>query len=149
MTFANDQTYNFLMENTMTSTLSLFNPIENATQKFFHRYPLAEQWNPKINLSESQSHYYVEAELPGIKKEDLKVSFDNNILSISGERSEKKDDKEKNYHRIESVYGKFNRSISFDNDIQSENIEAEYKDGILSIAIAKKAEVKPKLVEIK
>lgn len=106
-------------------------------------------WAPAVDIREDVDNYFVEAELPGMKKEEIEIELENNVLSIRGERKfERKQDSE-NYHFVERSYGTFYRSFSLPKNVDGENISAEYKDGVLHVAIPKKDEVKPKKVEIK
>jgi HSP20 family protein len=105
-------------------------------------------WSPAVNVREDENNYYVEAEVPGMNKDDLQIEVENNVLSLRGERRfEKKDDKE-NYHFVERSYGNFYRSFALPKNVDGEKIQAEYKDGVLHITLPKRPEVKPKKVSI-
>lgn len=104
---------------------------------------------PPVDIEEKDKEFEISVELPGIKKDDVKISVKDNVLSISGEKKqEKKVDKE-NYHRIERTFGKFQRSFTLPDYVDVENIDAEYKDGILNITIPKLKESISKQVEVK
>jgi HSP20 family protein len=106
-------------------------------------------WAPAVDVREDANNYYVEAALPGMKKEEISLELENNVLSIKGERKfERKEDKQ-NYHFMERSYGSFYRSFSLPKNIDAEKISAEYKEGVLNVTLPKKPEVKPKKVEIK
>lgn len=114
-----------------------------------------ETFAPSIDLSETPEAYKLEAEIPGLKKEDIKIEFDNNLLTIKGERktehSEKKEQKEgaANYHRVERWYGRFQRSWQFLEDtINKDAINASYKDGVLTVTLPKAEPKQPKTIEI-
>jgi HSP20 family protein len=97
----------------------------------------AFDWAPSVNISETDKGYLVKAELPEVKKEDIRVTHDNGLLTIEGERRyEKREDKEK-MHRIESSYGRFFRSFRMPEDADLDRIEAVHKDGMLSVTIPK------------
>ena len=133
----------------MSTNLNLFNPARGpALRDIFNDDTSLGQWTPRIDLSECNAYYQIKSELPGLKKEDIKITFENNVLNISGEKFEEKGDVEKTYHRVERIYGKFSRSISLGNDVDPESIEAEYKNGLLEIKIQKKSEVQPKQINI-
>jgi len=106
---------------------------------------------PAVNTREADDAYYIEVELPGVKKEDINIDIDENTLTISGERKIKEEHKEDTFYKVESYYGKFERSFALPEDADVEKIEAEFKDGILEIKIPKKVQVenKPKKIEIK
>ena len=106
---------------------------------------------PSVNTREGEYAYHVEVDLPGIKKEDVDISVDGNVLSISGERKVKKEIKEEDYYKVESQYGKFSRSFTLPEKVDVEDIHAESGDGVLEIVIPKlkEVEVKPKKIKIK
>jgi HSP20 family protein len=106
-------------------------------------------WAPSVDIKETDKEIIVKADLPGMKKEDIEVSLDNNILTIKGEREFEKEEKEKDYVRVERSYGSFYRSFNIGVPVKEDEIKASYKDGVLEIVIPK-AEVKEaKKVEIK
>jgi len=106
---------------------------------------------PIVNTREGEFAYHVELDLPGIKKEDIEITTEDNVLTISGERKLKDEAKEEDYYRVESVYGKFSRSFTLPEKIDVENIHAESSDGVLEVIIPKLKEedTKPKKIEIK
>ncbi len=106
---------------------------------------------PVVNTREGEFAYHVELDLPGIKKEDIEITTEDNILTISGERKYKDEVKEDEYYKVESVYGKFSRSFTLPEKIDVENIHAESNDGVLEVIIPKlkEEESKPKKIEIK
>jgi len=106
-------------------------------------------WMPLTDVAEDKDNYYLKADLPGIKKEDVKISYSKGSLSISGERSQEKESKDKKYHRIERSYGKYYRSFNLPEQIKEDKIKAEFKDGQLNVTIPKAEEVKPKEIDIK
>ena len=106
---------------------------------------------PVVNTREADDAYYIEVELPGIKKEDISIDINEDTLTISGERKVKDEQKEDNFYKVESVYGKFERSFSLPEDVNTDKIEATSKNGVLEIKIPKveKVEKAPKKIEIK
>ena len=106
---------------------------------------------PRVNTREGKYAYHVELDLPGIKKEDIEITTEDNVLTISGERKMKEEIKEDDYYKVESAYGKFSRSFTLPEKIDVENIHAESKDGVLEVIIPKlsEEETKPKKIEIK
>lgn len=105
-------------------------------------------WSPAVDISESQDNYVVKAELPGMKKEQIDLEVEDNVLAIKGERKFEKTDKGEDYHFVERSYGSFYRRFALPKNVDSEAIRAEYKDGVLEITIPKREEVKPQKVEI-
>lgn len=121
--------------------------------RFFNDFGLEKwhsdtHWNPSVDLSETENDYKVRAELPGLSKDDIKISYKDSMLLISGEKKHKKEDKESNYHRIERRYGKFQRAFRMD-DVKANDIKAEYKDGVLTIDVPKSEKAKPKQIAVK
>ncbi|WP_281951578.1 Hsp20/alpha crystallin family protein [Nitrosophilus kaiyonis] len=107
-------------------------------------------WAPAVNEKEDEKAYYVEVDLPGVKKEDIKVEVKDNVLSISGERKFKKEEKDKGYIRTESFFGKFERRFTLPNDADAEKIEAKVEDGVLHLTIPKVEEKENvKKIEVK
>jgi len=105
-------------------------------------------WAPIVDIEEDSDSIVVKAEIPGMKKEDIKVSVQSNILTITGERIHESETKNKTFHRVERSYGKFSRLITLPTDVDSDKVKANYKDGILSITLPKPEEVKPKHIEV-
>jgi HSP20 family protein len=103
---------------------------------------------PLTDIYEDKDNYKIKADLPGIKKNDVKISFSNGELSISGERIQEEESKDSRTHRVERVYGKYYRSFTLPKEIKEDKIKAEFKDGQLTITIPKAEEVKPKEIEI-
>jgi len=107
-------------------------------------------WSPSVDISETDNEYLIRADLPAVKKEDLSVTFDDGMLTISGERKQKTEDKTEKSHRVETVYGRFSRSFSLPDNIDAANIRAESKEGVMTVHVAKtKAEAKkPTLIKV-
>ena len=109
---------------------------------------------PSVNIKDANTAYNIEMAVPGFKKEDFKISLDGNLLTISSEKKEEKEDKSEKFTRREYNYQSFSRSFTLPENSNAENISAEYKDGILNVTIPKK-EIKPientssKLIEVK
>ena len=105
-------------------------------------------WLPATDISENDNAIELKAELPGLKKEDIKISVYENVLSIQGEKKESSKTDKKNYHRIERSYGSFHRRFSLPAKVKGDQIKAEYKEGVLTLTIPKAEEVKPKQIEV-
>lgn len=105
-------------------------------------------WSPFTDIAEDDNQYTLKLELPGIKKGDVKISYNNGALTVSGERKEEKEETNKKYHRIERAYGNYYRSFTLPSKIKEDNISAEFSDGILTIEVPKAEEAKPREIEI-
>lgn len=121
-----------------------------ATQAEGGRESLATvDWAPSVDISESDNEYVIKAEIPDVKKEDVKVTVENGQLTIQGERKQEKEEKNKRYHRIERSYGSFMRSFSVPDSVDESKAKAEYKDGMLTLTLPKTEKAKPKALEVK
>ena len=107
------------------------------------------EWAPLVDITEDDKEYLIKAELPEVKKNDVKVRVEDGVLYISGERNFEKEEKGKRYHRIERAYGSFTRSFALPEDADSLQVNAEFKDGILSVRVAKDKNARPKSIEVK
>jgi HSP20 family protein len=106
-------------------------------------------WAPLTDIMEDNDKYVLQLDLPGIKKEDVKITYNNGQLTISGERKYEKEDKDSTYHHIERAFGKYYRSFNLPEKIVEDKINAEFKDGTLNITIPKAEDAKPKQIEVK
>ena len=106
-------------------------------------------WMPLTDIFEDKDNYTIKADLPGMKKNDVKISFTDGQLSISGERVQEQETKDAKCHRVERTYGKLYMSFNLPKEIKEDSIKAEFKDGQLTITIPKAEEVKPKEIDIK
>lgn len=107
------------------------------------------EWVPAVDISEDKKEYVIKAELPDVRKDDVKVSVENGLLTISGERKFEKEEKDKKYHRVERAYGYFSRSFSLPDAAEAEEVKAEYKDGVLHVHVPKSERAKAKCIEVK
>ena len=134
--------------------------LQNRLSTMFGRAPIKKdgdkrealtvaEWAPLVDIVEDDKNYVIKAELPGIKKEEIKVGVQDDVLTISGERKYEKEEKDKKFHRIERAYGSFVRSFTIPEDSDGEKVSAEFKDGILRVHLPKTEKVKPKQVEVK
>ncbi len=115
----------------------------------FPRFGIERMVVPPLDVSETDDHIIVKADLPGIEVKDLDISVVGNVLTIKGEKKQEKEEKNESYHRIERVYGSFSRSITLPKAVKTEGIEAIYKDGVLKITIPKAEESRRKKIEVK
>jgi len=107
------------------------------------------EWAPSADISETDKEYLIRAELPAVKKEDVNVTVDGGMITIQGERKQQSEEKNEKFHRVESVYGSFERSFSLPENIDTKGIRCESKDGVLTVHIPKTEAAKSKPVEIK
>jgi HSP20 family protein len=105
-------------------------------------------WAPAVNISETEKAYVIKVDLPEVKKEDVKVTSENGVLAIEGERRQEKQEDGEKFHRVESVYGRFLRRFTLPEDAQEDQIEASFKDGALQVAVPKAAVKSPKARQI-
>lgn len=129
--------------------------INRLFDNFFHGDVQADDsffssvWTPAVDIAEQDDQYVVKVELPGVNKDDVKITLESNILTIRGEKKQEKEIKEDNYHRMERSYGSFQRSFTLPATVKSDKIDAGFKDGILTISLPKAEEAKPKQIEVK
>ena len=124
----------------------LFNELYSLPTSFLSKSGM--DLSPRIDISETDNEYKIEAELPGINQKEIDVKIDNNILTIKGKKEDVKEEKEKNYHLRERYYGAFQRSISLPNNIEPEKIKASFENGVLNISVPKSDKRTPKKIEI-
>jgi HSP20 family protein len=106
------------------------------------------EWSPSADISETDKEYIVKAELPGVKREDVKVSIADGVLTIKGERKQEKEEKGEHTHRLERAYGSFCRSFSLPDDANDKQVRAETKDGVLRVHVPKTSTAKSTPIEI-
>jgi HSP20 family protein len=106
-------------------------------------------WSPSCDIYETKNEIVVKAEIPGVKKEDIKLSLQENVLTLTGERKFEEETKKENYVRVERGYGSFMRSFTLPSYVDVKKIGAEFKDGLLEVKLPKSEETKPKEIEIK
>jgi HSP20 family protein len=116
-------------------------------------------WRPMVDVHEDENGYYIDAELPGLRKEDVKINFQDGMLTISGERKYEREQKNgddngnsgakgTSCHRMERFYGKFYRQFTFPAHVDADRIAAKFEDGVLKVKVAKAEEVKPRQIDI-
>ncbi len=133
------------------------NEFSNRLGAFFGQTPAGRreeggtpaEWSPSVDIVEDDKEFLVKAELPEVKKEDVHVNVQNNVLTIQGERSFQKEEKGKRYHRRERGYGAFTRSFTLPEGTDASKVKAEYKDGLLKVHLPKSEEAKPKQIEVR
>jgi HSP20 family protein len=106
-------------------------------------------WAPRVDISETDDNFCIKAEVPGIKREDVKINIEDHVLSIHGENKQVKEEEGEQFHRVERYYGSFRRSFTLPENVDEEKIEANFKDGLLTLTIPKTEAAKPKSIEVK
>ena len=107
------------------------------------------EWTPAVDIKETEREYVVMADLPNVKKEEVKVSFHEGVLMLEGERKLEREEKTERFHKIERGYGKFVRRFVLPNEVDPDHVTAEFKDGLLTVRVPKSANAKPKTIEVK
>jgi HSP20 family protein len=105
-------------------------------------------WTPPVDIEETETSYRLQAELPGLSRDDIQITLENNVLRLSGERKFEKDTKQENYHRIERTYGAFSRSFALPTQVSPDKVEAKFENGVLSIVVPKAEQAKPRRITI-
>lgn len=118
-------------------------PFSGDREEFF-----GQGWTPRVDIFENKESLQLEAELPGMKQEDFELSFENNVLTLSGERKFEKKTDDDNYHRVERAYGSFTRSFTLPQTVTAEGTKAEFENGILRVTLPKREETKARKIEI-
>jgi len=106
-------------------------------------------WAPQVDVIENKDAYILKAELPGVNKNDVKITLHENVLTLRGEKKQESEQKDSNFHRVERSYGIFERSFTLPTGVKSDKIDASYKDGVLTVTLPKVEEAKPKEIEVK
>lgn len=106
-------------------------------------------WAPRVDIAETDKDFVIKAEIPDVKKEDVKVTVDNGVLTIRGERKQEKEEKGKKFHRVERHYGSFTRRFTLPDNIDKTKIKASFKNGMLNLKIQKTKEAKSKVIDVK
>src|SRR5260370_14874919 len=106
-------------------------------------------WSPEVDISEDDQGYLLKADLPEMKKDDVKVTVEDGILNVSGERKTEKEDQKRKFHRIERSFGNFRRSFTLPEDADSTKLTAEFRDGVLTVHLPTNARPKSKAIEVK
>ena len=105
-------------------------------------------WTPNVDITETDTEYVIKGEIPGVKKEDVKITIENGMITLRGERKQEKEEKDKKFHRIERSYGSFMRSFRLPDNVDESAVKAEFKDGMINVTLPKAAKSKAKSVEV-
>ena len=134
---------------------SVFSEMDDLLQKMWVDFPFHNleedvdlSWSPRLDVSETDKALEVVADLPGMEKKDIKVSLDGDLLTIKGEKKEVKEKKDKHYHTIERRSGSFYRALRLPIGVQSDKIDANFKDGVLTLTLPKSKEAAKKVAQI-
>jgi HSP20 family protein len=158
----------FVQKGNIMKTLTTWNPfremdeVQNRLSTFFGGFPTfpirfpkngerfrLPDWSPLVDIIEDDHEYLFKADLPEMKKDDVKVTFENGILYISGERRAEKEEKKRKFHRLERFFGTFERTFTLPEDADATKIMAEFHDGVLRVHLPKHPMAKPKAIEVK
>lgn len=110
--------------------------------------PRSEGWIPAVDILEKDGNLILRTELPGVNEKDIDVKLEGNILTLKGERKLDSEEKKHNYHRVESFYGSFTRSFTLPDTVDTDKIKADYKNGILTVSIPQRPEVRPREIPV-
>ncbi len=131
------------------SSLIDWNPLRRSTLSGEDENITVPEWVPLVDIVEDEKEYLVKVELPEVQKDDVKVTVEGGTLTISGERKSEKEVKGRRLHRVERYYGSFERSFSIPDDAESNEVKAEFKDGMLRVHLAKSEQARPKQIDVK
>ena len=120
----------------------------NLSRSFDDEGLMRGAWTPSVDIYENKDQIVLEAELPGMNREDFELTIENNVLTLRGERRFEKQDESDNFHRVERAYGSFTRSFTLPQTVSAENATAEYKNGVLRVVLQKREEVKARRIEV-
>jgi HSP20 family protein len=123
--------------------------IDNPLGEIARGSQLLRVWNPALDLYEDKDNVFVKVEVPGLKKEDIEVSIENGTLTIAGERKSEKQADDTEAHRSERFVGRFYRSVTLPSEVKTDEVKAQYQDGVLTVTLPKAEAAKPKQIEIK
>ena len=139
------------------NTLSIWNPIHEMDELLHNRLASvlggegaqSVAWSPVVDIEETDKNYMIRAELPGLDKDKVKVSVEDGVLMLSGERNLERKVDGKTYHRVERSHGTFSRSFTLPEDADAEKVNANYRDGLLEVSVTKREDAKPKAIEVR
>jgi HSP20 family protein len=107
------------------------------------------EWAPAVDIQETDTEYVIKADLPEVKKDDVKVEFEDGVLTVEGERRQEKEEQGKKFHKVEREYGKFVRRFALPTEVDAATVSAEFKEGVLNVHLPKSVTAKPKAVTVK
>ena len=127
----------------------LFDDFDAEISRFFDSEAQGGTFSPAVDLHETEEAYIVEADMPGLSKEDIDLEVAENVVTLKGERKEESEETKKNFHRVERVHGGFQRSFMIPGGFVHEEVKADFKDGVLKITLPKPKENQPKRIAVK
>jgi HSP20 family protein len=129
--------------------------VSRLFEDFFNDFPFSssfsenrENWMPSVDILEKDGNLVLRAELPGMSEKQIELKLEGNTLTLKGERKMEKEDDKTNYHRVESFYGSFTRSFRLPDTVDAEKISADYKNGVLTVTIPQRPEVRPREIPV-
>lgn len=133
-----------------------FRGMNELMQRFWEDLPFGEivekefgtEWIPSVDISETGKKLIVKAELPGMTREDIDISLDENYLIVKGEKKQEKEENDKHFHRVERTFGSFYRSLRLPTVVEKDKIDATYKDGVLTVVLPKSEEAEKKITHV-
>lgn len=137
--------------NPTTAYMTTREPLYRLFDSFFNSDVQGEEtraWVPPVDIQETADAYLFHAELPGLTKEDIHITLENNVLRVSGERKLEKDAKKENYHRVERTYGTFTRTFALPTQVEADKVQAAFENGILTVTVPKAEQAKPRQIAI-
>lgn len=137
--------------NPNTAYLANRDPFFRLFDSFFNTDVQGEEtrsWVPPVDIQETGEAYLFHAELPGLTKDDINITLENNVLRLSGERKLEKDVKKDNYHRVERTYGTFSRTFTLPTQVEAEKVLAAFENGVLTLTVPKAEQAKPRKIAI-
>jgi len=135
-----------------TGTTGLRKDMERLFERFFEPVgdmPSLGAWEPRIDVAETKDALTVKAEIPGVKQEDIQLSFQDGVLTIKGEKQDEKEEKDQYFHRVERSYGSFMRSMRLPAPVDAGKVTASFKNGVLTVMLPKTTEAKGTTIPIK
>jgi HSP20 family protein len=135
-------------QNRLSTLLSQQRPLHRTGNGHGREEITLADWMPLADITEDEREYLIKAELPEVRKEDVKVTVENRVLTISGERKFEKEEKKKKYHRVERGWGTFMRSFALPEDGDPSKVKAEFKNGLLMVTVPKSEHARPKQIEV-
>jgi len=130
-----------------------FNDVDDMSRLFDEMWrrqirPMAGNWYPVVDIMEDENEYTLIAELPGLTRDDVKISLTDNIVTIRGEKKAKTEEKNENWHQMERTYGMFERSFTLGSSVDPSRVKAKFENGVLTVALPKSEEARPREIRI-
>jgi HSP20 family protein len=127
---------------------NLLDDFDTEVSRLFEQEPAGGTFSPAVDLHETEDAYVVKADMPGLKKDDIDLEIAENVVTIKGRREDTKEEKKKNFHRVERFHGSFQRSFMIPGGFDHDGVAADFKDGVLTVTLPKPAENKPKRISV-